>query len=184
MENKTIDNLVDILGKFKDLKRSGWIKRQVRLPESDADHSFSVALICWLLAPDELNKQKCLELALTHDLAEIYAGDPTPVDKVSPQDKYNNEKQAITKIAAKLNKPELIELFEELETQKTKESIFVKGIDRLDNVVTASWYDKTNRAPQKLLPEFGNYSKRCLAKTDTDITGEISEIVEYLLNKN
>lgn len=66
-----------------------------------------------------------MELALTHDLAEIYAGDPTPVDKVSPQDKYNNEKQAITKIAAKLNKPELIELFEELETQKKQKNLYL-----------------------------------------------------------
>lgn len=140
--------------------------------------------MCWLLPPKGLDKQKCLELALTHDLAEIYAGDPTPVDNISPQDKYNNEKQAITKIAVELNKPELIDLFEELEAQTTKESIFVKGIDRLDNVVTASWYDKTNRASQKLLPEFGNYAKRCLAKTDAGITGEIIEILEFLLNKN
>ena len=38
MEIEQINNIINLLGKFKDLKRSGWLQKNVKLPESDADH--------------------------------------------------------------------------------------------------------------------------------------------------
>ena len=60
MKKSQLNNIITTLGKFKDLKRSGWLMFNVTLPESDADHSFGVALLSMMLTPDTLNKHRCL----------------------------------------------------------------------------------------------------------------------------
>ena len=57
-------NLINFLGRFKDLKRSGWLARKVSSPESDAEHSFSLAFQALLLTPSYLDRCRCIELAL------------------------------------------------------------------------------------------------------------------------
>lgn len=183
MKPQLIENIISAFGKMKDLKRSGWIKREVEKPESDAEHCYSVAMLAWLLAPKELNREHCLELALTHDLAEIYSGDYTPVDNISKEDKYRLEFEGICKLASELEKPELVELFKEFEARETPEASFVYCLDKLDNIITASWYDKNHRSPQKLLPEFSNYAHRCISAIDNDQLSEIKEILSYIRNK-
>ena len=71
MEKETIKNLIDVLGLVKDLKRTGWVMYGVDGAESDAEHSFGVAMLAMMLAPKEIDKLKCLELALVHDMADI-----------------------------------------------------------------------------------------------------------------
>ena len=87
MNIKNVQQLIDVIGKFKDLKRSGWVNKKVVNPESDAEHSFSVAFMTMLMAPDNLDKEKCLKLALIHDLAEIYAGEYTPHENITAKEK-------------------------------------------------------------------------------------------------
>ena len=183
MTQEQIENIIAILGKMKDLKRSGWLKRGVSAPESDADHSYSVALMAMFLAPPELNRCRCLELALIHDLAEIYSGDYTPVDDISPQEKHRLEQNAVFRLAEELQQPEIIELFNEYENKQTEESLFVNSLDKLDNVLTAAWYDQNNRAPQKLLPEFSKYASRCISALTSAKTKDISLILNYICNE-
>ena len=191
MNKQEIENIIAILGKMKDLKRSGWIKRQVTNPESDADHSFSVAMLVLLLAPKELNLQRCLELALVHDLPEIYSGDYTPVDDISPAEKRQKEQDAAQRLAKELGTDKIAALFAEYEAKESKESIFVKDIcdksyiilnlkefNKLDNVITAAWYDDNARAKGHLLPEFSNYAKRCISALPD--TKELQEILDYI----
>ena len=40
--------IVDICGILKRIKRTGWVMRQIPLPESDADHMHRVAMISLL----------------------------------------------------------------------------------------------------------------------------------------
>lgn len=181
MTPQLIENIITILGKMKDLKRSGWLKRRVETPESDAEHSFSVAMLAWLLAPAELDRCRCLELALTHDLVEIYSGDYTPVDNISPEEKHQRELQAAHRLAAELQQPRLLELFSEYEAKETKESIFINGLDKLDNVITAAWYDDRQRAPNPLLPEFSNYAKRRITALPDSETAQA--ILNYICNE-
>lgn len=70
--------VTELLGKLKDLKRSGWIMKKVSAPESVADHSWGVALLAVLLTPEGLDRHKCLQLAIVHDLQETIVGDITP----------------------------------------------------------------------------------------------------------
>lgn len=140
-----IDKVAEVLGKVKDLKRQGWCNLQVSNPESVACHSYGVALLAYLLCPQNLNKQKCLEFAIIHDLAEIIVGDITPGENVPPKVKQEKEIAAIKEIAQNLSKPELAEVFIEYERQDTPEAQFVKRLDRLDAVAQAKYYDDNNR---------------------------------------
>jgi putative hydrolase of HD superfamily len=73
------------IGALKTAYRTGWLDRGV--PPSDAesvaDHSFRTAILAWLAAGDELDRDKVLKLALIHDLAEAITGDLTPYDAAS-----------------------------------------------------------------------------------------------------
>ena len=138
-------NLVNILGRMKSLKRTGWIKRQVENPESDADHSYSLSLLVLLLAPKNLDLLKCLKLALVHDLPEAFCGDFIP-GELLPEEKATLEKSAMQKIAADLKAPELAVLFEEYEQRNTPEAEFVRSLDSLDNVFTARFYEDKSKS--------------------------------------
>ncbi len=177
--------LIDIIGKFKDLKRQGWVDKGVINPESDAEHSFSLALLAMLLAPDELNKQKCLELALIHDLSEIYAGDHTPREDISLQEKLQKEHAGMKQIANELGQSGWLELFDEYNNKTTKESIFINALDKLDNVITAAYYDKNKRSSQKLTLEFGKYANVKINELgNNELLDEIKEILQEISQAN
>ena len=163
-KNQNITNLISILGQIKNLRRRGWQKRQVTEPERDADHMYSVAFQTILLAPENLDIRHCLELALIHDLPEIYASDFVP-GEIDITQKQKLEQAAACKIAKELNFPQLEQWFQEYEEQKTPEAQFVKCLDKLDNVLTASFYDRHNRSPNKLVFEFAFNAKTGILST-------------------
>lgn len=174
MQKNHLNNIITTLGKFKDLKRTGWMIRDVKLPESDADHSFGVALLTMMLAPEKLNKQKCIELALVHDLAEIYAGDFTPHDNISKEDKDKLEREGASRLAKELNWPQLVDLIDEYNDKKTPEARFVNLLDKLETIMTAKYYDDNNRSESTLIEEFSNYAKK-YAKTFSEC--EVKDII-------
>lgn len=173
----TIHNLIDVLGRVKDLRRSGWLERNVPAPESDGDHMFSTAFLVLVLAPEyQVDKCHCLELALTHDLQEIISGDPIPGEK-SQEDKYSSELAAIKEISQKLNMPQLVDWFEEFEAQKTPEACFVKSLDRLDTCLTAAYYDKTRTSEPKVWDEFSAHALHCLQTTPSLVSEDAQAII-------
>ena len=82
---------------------------------------YSVALQTILLAPENLDVRHCLELALIHDLPEIYASDFVP-GEIDITQKQKLEQAAACKIAEELNLPQLEQWFQEYEDQKTPEA--------------------------------------------------------------
>lgn len=178
MEKKLLDNLIQTLGKFKDLKRTGWLMFNVTLPESDADHSFGVALLATMLAPEKLNRQKCIELALIHDLAEIYAGDITPHDNIPEEIKDNQERKGALRLADELSWPNLINLVDEYNSQKTLEARFIKLIDKLETLMSAKYYTDNNRSKDNFLEEFTEYAQKYASANNDDELIPIKKIIE------
>ncbi len=174
-----INQLIKICGKFKDIKRTGWKYKNVNSPESDADHSFGVALLALLLTPRHLDLLKSIKLALIHDLPEIYAGDITPYDIIPSETKQQNEIAAVNKISQELECAELTDLFVEFEGQKTAEAKWVKALDKLETVMTAKYYDDNNRSDEVLLNEFSAYAITQVGRIDSE---EINIIKEMLHN--
>jgi putative hydrolase of HD superfamily len=134
-----------------------------------------------LFCPENIDKLRCLEIALVHDLAEIYAGDYTPVDDISPEDKHNKELDAIKFLSKELSYPRFIDLFNEYEMQESKEALFIKGLDKIDNVLTAAYYDKHARSEHKLVPEFGNHSLKSLQLIKLKELDDVKTIVQHLV---
>lgn len=129
--------------RLKRLFRQGWLKRGIgeNVCESVADHSFGVALLALLLAPDfpAINRERAVLLALVHELGEAYAGDITPVDGISKEEKSRLERDAIERVLE--GSPErdfILELWEEFEAATSDEARFVKELDRLEMGLEAS----------------------------------------------
>jgi putative hydrolase of HD superfamily len=128
---------------LKGLYRQGWLKRGVpeNRAESVADHSFGTALLALLLAerlkasPEflGLKSHRCIEMALVHELGEVYVGDITPVDGVSREEKYIREREAFIKVVEDLpNRDWLLELWEDFEAGRSPEARFIRQLDRLE----------------------------------------------------
>lgn len=169
-----------MLGKFKDLKRSGWLMNNIEDPESDAEHSFGVALLVMMFTPESLDRQKCLELALVHDLAEIYAGDFTPFDDITPEQKDKLEKEAAARLASETGWQNLCNLVEEYNDKMTLEAKFVGLIDKLETTMTARYYEDNERASRVLIDEFAAYANRYAEKYDDEELSQIKNIIKNI----
>ena len=113
--------------------------------ENDAEHSWSVALICILVTTRieeelriKIDQEKMLKMAIIHDLAEIITGDTKTWDDVARVNKEEKEKDAISALFAKLPHDlgeDLFSLWEECEKRETIEAMIVKSVDRFDPVI-------------------------------------------------
>lgn len=85
---------------------------------------------------------KCIKMCIVHELGEIYAGDYTPVDKITKEEKHLKEKEAIQKVLKTLDfDNDFIDLWEEFEDGETKEAKFVKNLDQLEFLLQAAAYE-------------------------------------------
>ena len=136
------------INKLKSIKRTGWLRKNVKNPESVADHSFRVALMAYLLCPDNLDKERMIKMALLNDLPEAVTGDIVTTSNDSAEFKNNKLKKEISvfkQMIQKLNKKdELLELFKESESLETEESRFLKQIDKLEMAFQALEYESSN----------------------------------------
>ena len=81
--------------KIKQTVRTGWKNRKVPNPESVADHMYFMALMSLIMTPEDLQKEKCIKIAIVHDLAECITGDITPYEGISPEEKHKLEGTSI-----------------------------------------------------------------------------------------
>ena len=126
---------------LKSLPRAGWLRAKVDAPESVAAHSWGVAFLALLLCPEELDRERVLAIALTHDLAEVRTGDITPHDGVSPAEKQAQEHAAIEAISDGLPRGEALRAWwQEYEEGTSPEGRFVKAMDKLDMALQAIDY--------------------------------------------
>ena len=162
---------------LKNIYRQGWLKVRIGLEhrekcESVADHSFSMALLAitiiekYKLPYDTL---KCVKMCIIHELGEIYAGDYTPYDKITKEEKHLKEKEAIQKVLKFLDfDNDFLNLWEEYEKRETEESRFVKNIDELDFLLQSAAYELNTSSFKRSIGNITN--ENC------------KEIVESLIN--
>ena len=134
---------------LKNIYRQGWLKVRIGLEhkekcESVAEHSFSMALLAitiiekYKLSYDFL---KCMKMCIIHELGEIYAGDYTPYDNITKEEKHNQERQAIKKVLKSIDfDNDFLDIWEEFEKRETKEAKFVKNLDELEFILQAAAY--------------------------------------------
>ncbi len=174
---KRIDNdIISFYMKYNQLKnlyRQGWLKVRIGLEhkekcESVADHSFSVALLSLTIIEKEklpLDAFKCIKMGIIHELGEIYAGDYTPYDNITKEEKHIKEKEAIIKVLNTLDKEnDFLELWEEFEIGKTEEAKFIKSVDQLEFLLQACAYGYDAKYFKKCIEKIDNYYCKKIAK--------------------
>ena len=130
---------------LKDLYRQGWLTHIIGLDaenrvESVADHSWSVTILCMSIIQKyhlDLNLEKCMKIALVHELGEIYAGDFIP-NQVSKEEKHILEEKAVDSLLNEASfDNDFKELWLEYENQLSEEAVFVKQVDKLEPMLQA-----------------------------------------------
>ena len=113
-----------------------------------------------IYTPKELDKLKCIQLALIHDIVETKTGDITPCDNVSPELKHFHEVSAMKEISIQLNQPILKDLFEEYENNRTPEAQFVRDLDKIDMIMQCRYFIEKGQLSDEAWIEFTSYSSK------------------------
>ena len=157
LEPSQISNLVSffrIVCNLKRIKRAGWLhKSKIKVPESVADHSYSMCMISMVLSDImNTNTEHIMKMVNLHDLAESLVGDNMP-DEISGKEKAILEDKAMNKIISRLPKSlqeKYLHIWNEYNENNTASAKFVHSIDKLEMAIQAKEY------------EFEGYSKQSL----------------------
>lgn len=124
------------IDKLKDTYRQCLVMSGER-EENTAEHSFSLAMAALTLSPfanEEIDVLKTMKMALFHDIVEVYAGDNFHYHKDAKEDLKDEETKALMKVLAPIGESEqakeMVELWHEFEDGDSKESKFLRGVDR------------------------------------------------------
>ncbi len=105
--------------------------------ENDAEHSWHLALAAMLLqehAEQPVDLSRVLQMAVVHDLIEIYAGDTFAYDVAGNRDKEARERAAADRLFALLPPDQggwIRALWEEFDAMETPDARYAAALDRL-----------------------------------------------------
>ncbi|KAF3849734.1 hypothetical protein F7725_019453 [Dissostichus mawsoni] len=171
------------IGQLKRVPRTGWVYREVQKPESVSDHMYRMAMMSMTITDPTVDKNRCIKLALVHDMAECIVGDIAPSDNISKAEKHRREEasdhnfgvwlsnfsisllsqEAMKHISALLPeglKQEIYGLWEEYENQSSAEARLVKEFDLLEMILQAHEYEELEGTPGRLQEFFDSTEGR------------------------
>ncbi|KAG2308193.1 hypothetical protein Bca52824_027941 [Brassica carinata] len=140
-------DFLSLCSRLKTTPRAGWGKRDVKNPESIADHMYRMGLMA-LISSDipGVNRDKCIKMAIVHDIAEAIVGDITPSCGVSKEEKNRRESEALEHMCKLLGggerAQEIAELWREYEANASPEAKVVKDFDKLELILQALEYEQ------------------------------------------
>lgn len=167
-------DLQKLLVAFAGVNRKVYLPPEATIPESDVEHSYSLAMLCWFLAPQfpNLDLSKLLQLCLAHDIVEVYCGDTFSFDGDAVASQQDQERAAFATLKESWQDfPGLLEAVEEYEGRTTHEAKFVVALDRLHPILMD--YLCEGRTWHKLDITF----EKLMAVKDKDLAA--SEVAEY-----
>lgn len=149
MNTGKIENIIHfyiLASTLKDKIRRGWkiwhIERE--RVESIAEHIYGTCMLAIAIDSEydfNIDLMKVIKMLVIHELEEIEIKDFTPFDKITNEEKRKMGKGAVEDVLKDLTKKEeLLELIEEFEDMKTKESIFAKMCDKLESDIQCKLY--------------------------------------------
>uniref|UniRef100_A0A3B3CIH5 5'-deoxynucleotidase HDDC2 n=1 Tax=Oryzias melastigma TaxID=30732 RepID=A0A3B3CIH5_ORYME len=142
------------MDKKKRVPRTGWVYNKVKEPESVSDHMYRMAVMSLTITDPTVDKDRCIKLALVHDMAESIVGDIAPSDNVSKEEKHRREK------VSKTQKGNLFFMGGEYEFQSSSEARLVKQFDLLEMILQAHEYEELEGTPGRLQEFFDSTAGR------------------------
>lgn len=142
--------------RLKATKRTGWVNHGLKETESIADHMHRMAVMAIIAAGfPGVNRDKCVKMAVVHDIAEAIVGDITPSDGVPKEEKSRRERAAIDEMCKLLGgglaADEVKNLWLEYENNASLEANLVKDFDKVEMILQALEYETIHG---KVLNEF------------------------------
>lgn len=132
---KQMDFMMEV-DKMKRIGRQTYIADASR-KENDAEHSWSLAVMCMIMAEhanEKIDVLRTIEMVLVHDLVEIDAGDTYAYDSAGNQTKRERELAAAERIFHILPEDQaqfIRGLWDEFEEGKTPEARFANTVDKV-----------------------------------------------------
>jgi len=123
-----------------------------------------------MINDNSIDKVKCIQMALVHDIAEAITGDITPSDNISKEEKEKMEIEAFDKILNEIpteyvdSRENLKMLWYEYEERQSPEAILVKDLDLFDMIYQAHEYEKANDVVLTEFLEYGDKLRTNLVK--------------------
>ena len=142
--NKPLQNQLEFLAiadKMKTIERQSLLIDSSRR-ENNAEHSWHFALMAITLfehcALENVDINRVIQMAIVHDLVEIYADDSPAMDASVQANKTKREQAAADKLFALLPAKQANEyrsLWEEFDAIQTPDAIYASAIDRLQSFI-------------------------------------------------
>ena len=128
------------LDKLKLVQRRTSVMGESRL-ENTAEHSWHLAVMAPVLAeyaPEDVDVERAMCMALVHDIVEIDAGDTFAFDPGAHADKEDRERAAADRLFGLLpddQRAHYRALWEEFEARETPEALFANALDRFQGLL-------------------------------------------------
>ena len=156
--SKKIIKFLTMTGKSKKILRLGWVRENVKDPESVAEHSFRLSVLAMVLADNlSVDREKLIKMAILHDLGEVVTGDIVwsrgeIIDIKKRAVKEKLEREGIEKVFRTIGKSdEYKKIFEEMIARTSQEAKIFWQLDKLEMALQALEYEKEQN---KKLDEF------------------------------
>ncbi|XP_029966520.1 5'-deoxynucleotidase HDDC2 [Salarias fasciatus] len=160
---KNMLQFLKLIGQLKRVPRTGWVYRKVKEPESVSDHMYRMAMMSLTITDPTVDKDRCIKLALVHDMAECIVGDIAPADNISKAEKHRREEEAMKHLSSLVPeglRQEIYGLWEEYESQSSAEARLVKQFDLLEMILQAHEYEELEGKPGRLQEFFDSTDGR------------------------
>ncbi|XP_054618416.1 HD domain-containing protein 2 [Dunckerocampus dactyliophorus] len=167
-----------LIGQLKRVPRTGWVYNKVKDPESVSDHMYRMALMALTITDPTVDKDRCLKMALVHDMAECIVGDITPLDNVGKAEKHRREEAAMRQLMNLTPGSvgqEMYGLWEEYENQSSPEARLVKDFDRLEMILQAHEYEELEGTPGRLQEFFDSTEGRFRHPDVLQLVGSLND---------
>lgn len=147
---------LQIVSLLKSQRRTGWVDHGINECESISDHMYRMGVTSLLIKNKEVDTNKCVKIAIVHDIAESLVGDITPYDGVTKEEKHRRELTTIHYLSDLVKKydeergKEILELWLDYEEIRTLEARYVKDIDKFEMLLQGFEYEKKFQGSKKL----------------------------------
>lgn len=136
MNTRKFIDIMSVAEKLKNNTRHSWTSTNRH--ESVAEHSWRLSLMAYMVKDEFPNADinKVILMCIFHDIGEVVTGDIPAFNKTEGDESIEND--AVSKLLYNLPQPyktELVELFLEMNEQKTIESKIYKALDKMEALI-------------------------------------------------
>ena len=171
------------LDKAKNIFRQNYLCDGTRR-ENDAEHSWHIAVMSFVLeeyAPEGVDIQHVMQMALLHDVVEIDAGDTYAYDAVGAIDKEEREKKAADRIFNILPSDQAEyarALWDEFEALETNEALWCKVMDCLHPLLLNYTSGGKSWGEHRVLEEQVKKRMEPIRKCSPELYGVVEDILD------